>query len=347
MPPSSSTKRQQAVLRGLEFLYSIACDAESFDIYGYDLLFCFHWISSTSKDTNLQRTARKMGRERARQWRREHPVVPADADADVVTHIVFGNYSANRLGIIDNSLKPHIMTAAARFSPHDYFWFDPATEPPPRDVPDNCECGAFNPRGRRICRKCKSVLSLLSPYEVWLVALIRSYIGERYGVVLGARYSDVIKWLPFMRPYGAAEDENQSDFIWSVYAVTHIIYTLNGYHTYSLSPQWLPDEFVFLKRNLYQVIAMGDVETAGEMVDSLKSFSLTDRQPLIRDGMEYLLSMQNADGSWGDANAEDTYDRYHTTLTAINGLRDYARRKTRLTFPKLKPLLQQWAVNKD
>lgn len=346
MPASSTTKREQAVIRGLEFLYGIACDAEGLSIYGYDLLFSFHWISSTSRDVNLREAARKMGRECARRWRREHAEVPADADADAVTHLIFGNYSANRLGVTDNSLKSHIKAAAARFSPHDYYWFDPATEPPPRDVPDDCECGAFNPRGQRICRECKSALSVLSPYEVWLVALIRSYFGERYGVMLGARYADVIKWLPSMRPYCDDADRNYSDFLGSIYAITHVVYTLNGYHAYSLSPRWLPDELDFLKRNLRKVIEMGDAETAGEVLDSLKAFSLTDRQPLIRDGMEFLLSEQNADGSWGDAEAEDIYDRYHATLTAVNGLRDYARRETRLAFPKLGPLIRQWAAGK-
>jgi squalene cyclase len=51
---------------------------------------------------------------------------------------------------------------------------------------------------------------------------------------------------------------------------------------------------------------------------------LTDNDRLIRNGIEYLLATQNADGSWGDVAAESTYTRYHSTWTAIDGLRDYA-----------------------
>lgn len=52
---------------------------------------------------------------------------------------------------------------------------------------------------------------------------------------------------------------------------------------------------------------------------------------------------QNADGSWGDVEAEDIYDRYHPTLTAVDGLRDYAWTKKALVFPRIAPELRRWA----
>jgi hypothetical protein len=45
--------------------------------------------------------------------------------------------------------------------------------------------------------------------------------------------------------------------------------------------------------------------------------------------VEYLLATQNADGSWGDAEAKDIYRRYHPTWTAIDGLRDYKWKRRR------------------
>jgi hypothetical protein len=72
----------------------------------------------------------------------------------------------------------------------------------------------------------------------------------------------------------------------------------------------------------------------------LKSFGLGDSNRLIVKGMKYLLATQNADGSWGDMEAEDVYERYHPTWTAIDGLRAYAWRGTRLSFPKVAPLLR-------
>jgi hypothetical protein len=100
MRESKTARRERAKLRGLEFIYRTACDPENFSVYGFDYLFSFHWISSTSRDASLRRLARKMGQERARDWRSENVIVPNDADTDDITHMVFGNLAANRFGIL-------------------------------------------------------------------------------------------------------------------------------------------------------------------------------------------------------------------------------------------------------
>jgi hypothetical protein len=336
---TSEVERRQAIERGLEFVFRTASDPRNFEMYGYDYLCCFHCIASTSKDVNLRRMARKMGRESALQWRREHPKVSADVDADAIAYLVFGSDAADRLGVRDRGLKEQIREVARHFDAKDYLGFDTVAEAPPQDVPEECECGACNPRGLRTCRSCKRRLTMMSSYGVWLDALIRSYMGERYGVRLGAWFADVIKWLPTMRPYPKYDDGNNRDYYWAVYAVTHVVYTLNDYSSYNLSPSWLPHEYAFLKRNLKQAIVMKDPETMGEYLDTLKSFGLPEDHPLIVKGLTYLLSQQNPDGSWGDAEAEDIYERYHPTWTARDGLREYRWRGKRLSFQRLKPLL--------
>jgi hypothetical protein len=183
---------------------------------------------------------------------------------------------------------------------------------------------------------------MMSPYAVWVDAMTRTYIGERYGVRLGASYRDVIRWAPTMRPYPAYARTSMNAY-WAVYAVTHIVYTLNDYSLYRLSPRWLPDEFIFLKRNLERAIDEEDPETMGEFLDTLKAFGLADNHALIRKGISYLLSSQNADGSWGDVDAKDIYKRYHPTWTAIDGLRDYAWRGERLSFRRLQSMIESWS----
>jgi hypothetical protein len=74
-----------------------------------------------------------------------------------------------------------------------------------------------------------------------------------------------------------------------------------------------------------EAMALGDVEMMGEFLDTLKSFGLADDHPLVSKGVEFILAEQNPDGSWGDVEARDVYQRYHPTFTAINGLRDYRR----------------------
>ncbi|MDQ1613452.1 MAG: hypothetical protein QOG00_3383 [Pyrinomonadaceae bacterium] len=342
--PDAGRERARAVRRGLEFIYAVACEPQHFAEYGSDLLNCFYFIAATSRDATLGRAARRMGRARARQWRRERPAVPPDPDADTILDYLHGSLAADYLGYSDPRLKQQLARAAACFSSRDYLSFDPLTEPPPSDVPAECEgCGLWNERGRKRCRKCGKGLAQMSRYLVWYDALTRAYTGECYGVTASGRFADVFGWLPAMRPYRGREGGHNPDWYDEVYAVTHIVYTLNDYDLYQLSPRWLPAEFAFLKESLPESIATDDPEMAGEIIIALKAFKLGDDHPLIREGMDYLLACQNADGSWGDPEADWIYARYHSTWTALDGIRDHAWRGTRLRFPNLKPFLLRHA----
>lgn len=339
MRPFKLKERERAVHGGLEFLYKMACDDECFDAYGHDLLNCFYFISATSSDPVLRQSARRMGRERARVWKVEHPRLPRGADAAVVTEYIHATYALERLGFPDPALKAELRLAAKRFTALDYLWFDPATEPPPGDVTEPCWCGTFNERGRKTCQECRRRLVVINRYRLWYDALIATYNCERIGVRVGASFREVLKWLPRMRPYRGRENGDNQDFYDCLYAVTHVVYTLNDYSQYQLSPRWLPQEYAFLKTNLREAIATEDPDMMGEFLDSLKAFGLKGTHPLIRTGMEFLLSRQNPDGSWGDMKEDDIYHRYHPTWTAIDGLRQYAWRGLRLSFPRLRPML--------
>lgn len=332
--------RKQAIDRGVDFIYQTACEPAYFREYGFDYLGCFAGLASTSKDRQLRKRALDLGRERALRWRRQNVRVPRKVEAADLTNLVSGSYAAHRLGLPNDQFKRELRKAAVSFTAAEYYDFDPATEPPPSDVPEECDCGASNPRGRIMCQICKKRLAMMTRYAVWRDALIRTYMGERYGVRLGAAYAEVIKWLPTMRPYPAFVDAEDMEFYDAVYAVTHVVYSLNGYGSYLLSPRWLPAEYSFLKRNLARAIVMNDPETMGEFLDTLKSFGLAENDPLIKKGAAFLLATQNADGSWGDMHAEDIYQRYHPTWTAVDGLREYAWRGQRLSFPALAPLLK-------
>jgi hypothetical protein len=154
----------------------------------------------------------------------------------------------------------------------------------------------------------------------------------------------VLKWLPTLRPYRATPKSEGEEFHDTVYAITHIVYTLNNYSQSQLSPSLLPQEFEFLKTNLKAAIADNDADMLGEFMDSLRAFGLKTSDPLIRAGMEYYLSHQNRDGSWGDPVEKDIYLRYHPTWNAIAGLSEYVWAGKGLSFPEVKPLLEQWAL---
>lgn len=85
----------------------------------------------------------------------------------------------------------------------------------------------------------------------------------------------------------------------------------------------------------------------GEMMDSLRAFGVNETDPALRAAIDFYLTQQNTDGSWGDMHAPDIYDRYHPTWNAVAGLSHYAWRNAGLSHPELKPLLEQWAKEND
>ncbi len=333
--PNSQAVRKRAIERGLRFVYRTARVAKNFAEHGDDYLWCFYTIAATAADPELAALARRMGEERALAWRRLPPRVPPKADADEVSSLAFGSHAAGLLGLRDARMQEDLRRAAGRFGARDFLRFDPTREPPPEDVPDTCSrCDSENERGRRRCTTCGNKLAMKSPYDVLCDALIATYTGDRYGVRLGASYADVAALIPRLRPYRGYENGKNANFMDTAYAVTHIVYTMNDYGTYRLKPEWLPQEFDFLLANFGASIELDDPETMGEFVDTLKAFGLTDRDPVIDAGVEFLIEAQNADGSWGKRTDKEVYQRYHPTWTAVDGLRDYAFRGEGVSFPQ-------------
>ena len=338
--------RNLAIQRGLDFIYRFSQKQKCFSNYGSFLICCFALIAATSRDPKL----RSLGRDRAKQllhrWSSMHPSLPAGASSDLLLDFVLIHYAQRRLGLRDSAGATAINLAARNFSATDLLGFDPGKEPPADDLPYPCDCSFQNPRGRKACKQCRRRLRIRSRYKVWMEALANTYVAEKSGVLFGARYADVLKWMPVMRPYPTdkSDEEVLRD---AIYAVTHIVYTVNDYGTYRLSPRCLPREFAFLKANVGSACSRKDPEILGELLDSLKAFGLSINHPLIKRGTKYLLAAQNKDGSWGDLAEKNLRTRCHTTWTAIDGLRDYAWRGERSSCPEIKSVLTRRSVTRN
>jgi hypothetical protein len=335
--------RQTSIKRGLDFIYHVAGKPEGFHSYGSLLICCFALVGATSRDASLRQLARSRAQKLAQRWSRLHPVVPPDATTDLILDFVLVRYALSRLGVRDVALNTQIRTAIKRFSVQDLLGFNPLSDPPANDLSYACDCGLNNQRGRTFCKQCRRRLEIQSRYRVWMRALTSTHVSGRCGLLFGARYPDVLKWLPTMRPYPVGAPENVELLRDAIYAVTHIVYTLNDYGTYRLRPSWLPREFAFLQANVASACERKDPEVLGELLDSLKAFGLRASHPLIMRGTGYLLAEQNEDGSWGDPDEENIRTRCHTTWTAIDGLRAYAWRGERLSRPEVKSILKRWA----
>jgi hypothetical protein len=324
----TTAERDRAVRRGLFFVYTVATNPGNFRDWGMDLLWAFHNVHSTSGNRELSELAWRMGHERAQEWRRLHPRVPADATVGQIDDLASGSYTAELLGVSDPAMREALRQAAARFTPAEHLYFDPAREAPPADIPDRCpRCGRQNARGAHTCTRCGARLTMRTPHGLFTDALISTFGGDGYGVWLGARYVDVLRWLPAMRPYPARGTVSDDDYYDAVYAVTHVVYTYNSYNVDRVSPDCFPQEFAYLKANLTEAIRDRDAETLGEYMDTLQAFGLTFSDPLIQQGVDYLMSTQNPDGSWGNPKDPDVYDRYHTTWTSLGGLQSFRLRR--------------------
>lgn len=336
-----ATTIKTSIKRGLDFIYRVASTPDGFDSYGSLSICCFALVGATSRDASLRELARSRAEKLAERWHRAHPFVPPDISPELVPSFILVRYALSRIGLRDATLNAQIRTAARRFTAQELLGFDPVSESPASDLPYQCDCGLQNQRGQTFCMQCRRRLEIQSRYRVWMGALAGTYVSERCGMLLGAPYLDVLKWLPTMRPYPVGADENVELLRDAIYAVTHIVYTLNDYGTYRLRPNWLPQEFAFLKANVASACERNDPELLGELLDSLKAFGLRASHPLMMRGTSYLMSEQNQDGSWGDPDEENIRTRCHTTWTAIDGLRAYAWRGERLSRPELKSMLKR------
>jgi hypothetical protein len=314
----------RAIQRGMHYLHRISITPQSFKEFGNDTIWTFLDLARTV-DPLVNKRARAIGQELARRWLKENPSVPKDADAGTLNRLCAGSFSAHQIGVPSPRLKAELERAVKRFGPVDFMKFDPRKEGVPDDLSEVCDnCDTQNDRGVLVCRTCSAPVKLSNPYDTFTAGLVSTYTWERYGLSFGSTLADVTRHLPSMRPYRGYENGRNAGYAPICYAVTHVVYVLNDYFLFRLKPEWLPEEFEFLRSNLMANLATNDSDLMGEFLDSLKSFGVTDDDPLIRTGIDFLLSRQNPDGSWGMADQSGVYTPYHATSTACNGLSYFA-----------------------
>ena len=138
-----------------------------FDEYAGHLLLAFSQVATTSRDAALAQLALSMGRERAAFWRQRWPAKRLRLDCDTVMHEVMAAYAAQRLSVPADDMRQDIARVLRAATTGTLLYFDPLSEVPPRDVPEECPHSHTSPRGCYICAVCAAHLVPLSRYEVW------------------------------------------------------------------------------------------------------------------------------------------------------------------------------------
>lgn len=338
--------RERAIGRGMGFIVALVETDGCLDYLGSGLLYFCRSLATTSPDRHLRTQARQIGRVAFAHWQSTMWGDTADPDAAWwVAELVRGYAAGEDLGVRSPSMKRWLASAVARFDVDDFLLFDPRREAPPAGCTDECDCGTRSPRGRGVCvnRACRAPLTRMSRYRLWCNAFTGAYCAERYGVPFRARYRDVVRWLPQMRPYRIDGRSSTATFYDIAYTITHLVYTLNDYGLYRLEPAWLPWEYEFLRTYIDTAIACDDPDLVGEFLDALRAFGQPEDDAAVARGYDYVLGAQNADGSWGAWDADTLYTGFHATWAAIDGLREFAWQGPALFWPDLKPSLERWA----
>ncbi|MFC1610248.1 hypothetical protein ACFL6C_04770 [Myxococcota bacterium] len=320
-------ERDRALLRGLEYIHELAEDPETFDNNIGDFLWCDYAIVATTPDPHLRYVAQSYGQKLAERWKAKTRGLPLEADMHVVWELASTLYVAESLGVPYETLREQLEPRIAAISVEDWLDFDPRREPPPtkRVVLKGKEACAAAGREAPVGGSCPDVKFRMTDLDIFYDAMITTYFGDRFGVTHGASFEDFARWLPQLYPYPTKEEEIGGEAFYDlIYVVTHVVYTHNDYGELGLSPLDLPEEFQFLRQTFHIPIEDEDCETYAEYVDTLKSFGVSpedDRNMAL--AIESLMALQNVDGSWGAVELDDVYDRFHTTWTAIEALRDY------------------------
>jgi hypothetical protein len=309
-------------MRGLRRLHAIAQSPGIFAEYGGHLLLAFSQIATTSRGSLVRRVALALGRERARAWQAGWSETRCRLDADTVLNEVIASYAAERMGLPHEAIRNDLRVLIAGFTVPALLYFDPREEPPPCDIPAECKEGHINRRGATRCASCRDGLATKSRYEIWHYALTNAYFCEQQEMPLSVRYAHVLQHLPALRPYPQPGSDHYYD---SIYAVTHLVYTLNGYGASRLSRGGLAEELRFLESSMSWVLEQGGVDTVAEVVESLVALGVPDEDPRIEYARERLLQQQSEDGGWGDE--ADNYRCFHNVWAALDGLREFTWRK--------------------
>ena len=335
--------RLRAVYRGMSFLERVAASPRHLNRFGSGLLYCCSFMAATAADPGLRARARRLALRGFRAWRAGNPLPASGFDSSSLIHFIQAYDAASRLGYRFPRVTAVLRQAARGFSPEDLLWFDPRREAPPRDIPEACACGTLNPRRARTCAVCGQRLTNMSAMRAWYLCFTSAYCASKLDIALGVHYTDAIAWLPAMRRYRSPR-HGIAAFYDSVYAITHVVYTLNDYGRFLLSPYWLPAEYNFLATHLNDAVALNDPDMVGEFLDTLRAFGLPASEPGLRHATQYLLDSQNPDGSWGAREGAIDYRRFHATWAAIDGLRDFRWKHEGLAFPQLRTTLTAWAA---
>lgn len=300
-----STEIQEALWLGMDYMVRSASNPENFTEYASDYLFFFADVYQID-DPWIQHQAKTHGLRLGDVYLKTmFPPKSADDLIDCASAL----YALEILGMDIEAPLAILQMQTHRYSQKNFLGFDPIRG----EAPD---------------------LDLL------IDLLIGFHFTERVAIELPDRASfyDSLLYVASVE-YDSDQPLGSDRYIDQNNLITHLVYTLSGYASWSVPLQFLPREYEYIRSIMPETLMWADPETLSEFVDSLKLLGFNHSDEHIAHGINLLLSLQKPDGRWEPEEVEDEYDRYHATWCAMDALRDY-------DLVVLNQFSQSWLVKK-
>lgn len=272
-----------SLLAGLRWLLNDALDPHSPALS--DPLQVFLILSQAAKDPALRRLGREVGPMLARRFLARVPLPRASHDPASLTDLAAGLHFAQAFGVpVPERLRRALVSAIRGAGPRLLHREHPRSET------------------RRL-----------------LDALVDLYFLHRLGLPSPRPYAEVIAEVRRF-PLTVAPGDTARTLEERTYLATHLLYVLSDFSRDRLAEAEVRHVVRFLEHAAPRFLAAQDLETLGEVADSLRIVGRTREDPLLRRIVLRLLTGQSPDGSFGSATDPRPYVRFHTTWTAVNGL---------------------------
>ncbi|KAJ1638146.1 hypothetical protein T492DRAFT_242797 [Pavlovales sp. CCMP2436] len=289
---------------------SLLANPRTRERYGSDLLLPFFLTARVSPGAApAERMALDVARHLALAWRATAaPASPAVVQAGsprVLRDLAQGLYSLRMLGLPAPGLLAQLRERVAAVPAAEVLLFDPGRERAPHlQLFDPCSCGAYTHPRAPDCL-CGHRLHARPRFDVLLDALVYAFHFERMALPAGVCYFEVLRQLcdeyaratssiaaaaaaatttPGAKPRAAAtrararldseveEVDRQRDAHYLFYAVTHLVYTLNGFDQTHLGPGLLPATALgYLGAELECAMAADDPDRTAEAIVALRA----------------------------------------------------------------------------
>ena len=300
----SEDRIEEALVRGMQYMIRSASVPENFEEYASDYVFFFADVSRFEHPWIRER-ALVHGLRLGEVYLEEmFELETADDVVDAASVL----WALDFMGRDTDAAMAVLRRTAGWFPLEDYLGFRPWTGKPDLDL----------------------LIDLL----------IGFHFTDRAGVPVGVSFAEALVFVPSV-VYVPDAEVGGDRYVDQNNLVTHLVYTLSGYASWTVPADLLPREFAYIKEELPVAVMWADPETLAEYVDSLKLMGEGDE--LIGPAIEVLLDIQKPDGRWEPVDVEDEYDRYHATWCVMDALRSYQLGRRGPDDFIIMEILENWA----